>query len=231
MPLVSALRNYLGNLRKAEVGLLLLAALLLAAAALFFFGWLAEEVLEGDAKRFDDFVRIAVHSSTSPGLTRVMQGLSLLGSVASVTVLAVLAAFLFFYFHRHRAAAFLVVIMVGAGILDLSLKHAFHRTRPIPYFGMAPGSYSFPSGHALGSLCFYSGLAVILSARASRTIRIVIWTIATLLIAGIGLSRIYLGVHYPSDVLAGYSAAIFWVGTVFVIGKFFEPPPAKGPEL
>ena len=230
MPLVSVLRNYFGNQKKADVGLLLLAALLLAAAALFFFGWLAEEVLEGDAKRFDDLVRTAVHSFASPALTRVMQGLSLLGSVASVAVLTLLAAFLFFYFHLHRAATFLVVIMVGAAILDLSLKHAFHRTRPIPYFGMAPASYSFPSGHALGSLCFYSALAIILSARASHTIRIVIWTMATLLIAGIGLSRIYLGVHYPSDVLAGYSAAIFWVGTVFVIDKCL-PPAAKGPEL
>src|ERR1700737_2431585 len=113
MPLVSALRNYFGNLKKAEVGFLLLAALFLAAAALFFFGWLAEEVLEGDAKRFDDWVRAAVHSFASPALTRVMQGLSLLGSVTSVAVLTVLAAFLFFHFRLHRAAAFLVVIMVG----------------------------------------------------------------------------------------------------------------------
>jgi membrane-associated phospholipid phosphatase len=231
MSFFSALRNYFGNSKKAPIGLLLLAALVLAATALFFFGWLAEEVLEGDAKRFDDFVSPAVHSVASPTLTRIMQDLSLLGSVAGVAILTILAASLFFYFHLYRAAVFLVVIWSGAAILDLTLKHAFHRPRPIPYFGLAPASFSFPSGHALGSLCFYSALAIILTARTSRATRIFIWAVAVLLIAGIGLSRIYLGVHYPSDVLAGYSAAVVWVGMVFAIDKLFEPPAAKGPEL
>jgi membrane-associated phospholipid phosphatase len=230
MSLVTVLRNYFGHLKKAPLGLLLLAAILISAMALFFFGWMAEEVLGGDAKRFDDFARAAVHSFASPTMTRIMQGLSLLGSVASRAILTVLAVSLFLYFRLHRAAAFLLVIMAGAVILDLTLKQAFHRPRPVPYFGVAPPSYSFPSGHALGSLCLFGALAIILSATPNRTARIVIWTIAILLIVGIGLSRIYLGVHYPSDVVAGYSAAIVWVGTVFVIDKLFDAPPAKGPE-
>src|ERR1700676_193942 len=110
MSFLSALRNYSGNSKKAPMGLLLLAALVLAATALFFFGWLDEEVLEGDASRCDNFVSTAVHSLASPVLTRIMQDLSLLGSVASVAILTILAASLFFYFHLYRAAVFLVVI-------------------------------------------------------------------------------------------------------------------------
>ena len=72
----------------------------------------------------------------------------------------------------------------------------------------SPSSYSFPSGHALGSLCFYGILAAILAGRArGRGAEFCIWVATVLLVGMIGLSRIYLGVHYPSDVIAGYCAA------------------------
>ncbi|HLY91696.1 MAG TPA: phosphatase PAP2 family protein, partial [Candidatus Angelobacter sp.] len=86
------------------------------------------------------------------------------------------------------------------------------------FFGSLPNSYSFPSGHALTSLCFYGVMAGLLSARIkSLPWRIVMWTLAVLLIVSIGLSRIYLGVHYPSDVLAGYLAATLWVTGIIVL--------------
>jgi undecaprenyl-diphosphatase len=108
--------------------------------------------------------------------------------------------------------------MTGSLVLDLALKYIYHRTRPTAYFGMAPHSYSFPSGHALCSFCFYGVLAGLLSARIkSLALRIVIWCSAATLVIAIGLSRIYLGVHYPSDVVAGYLAATVWVGTVIVL--------------
>ncbi len=168
--------------RKAKIGFLLLGAILVAAAALLFFARLAEYVLEADTQRFDSFLRL-------------------------------LAISLFYYFHRPRAAALLAITMAGVASLDLVLKHAFHRVRPVAFFGTSPSSYSFPSGHALGSLCFYGALAAILSTRvAGRRARLCIWTIAILLVGMIGFSRVYLGVHYPSDVIAGYCAAIVWVG-------------------
>lgn len=230
MPIISALRNHLGQIKKAHAGLLLLVALILAAASLAGFAWLSEEMLEGDARQFDDIVRTTVHGFASPALTLVMQALSLLGSVAVTIVLTLLAAILLYYFRLRRAIVFLGIIMAGAGVLDFVLKHAFHRARPTPYFGIDPTSYSFPSGHALGALCFYGALAVILSVPAKRVARLLVWTIALLLVAGIGLSRIYLGVHYPSDVVAGYCAASVWLGMVFVIDKLFDPAFVKGPD-
>ncbi len=226
MPL-AAQRNNLGRIKKSHAGLLLLVALFLAAASLAGFAWLAEEMLEGDTRRFDDLVRTAVHGFAAPGVTHVMQALSVLGSVAVTIVLTFLAAIVLYYFHLRRAIVFLGIIMAGAGVLDFVLKQAFHRIRPIPYFGSDPASYSFPSGHALGALCFYGALAIILSVPAKRVARLLIWTLAVLLVAGIGLSRIYLGVHYPSDVVAGYSAAIVWVGMVFVIDRLLEPASAE----
>ena len=206
--------------KRVKIGFSLLGALLIAVTALFVFGWLAEEVLEGDTQKFDAVVRNAVHQLTTPGLTHLMQAFSVLGSVAVSTALSLLAICAFVYFHQARTAALVAITMLGAGVLDLALKHTFHRARPIGFFGISPSSYSFPSGHALGSLCFYGVLAAILSARVrGRAARFCIWIAATILVTLIGFSRIYLGVHYPSDVIAGYCAAAVWVGMVVFLDR------------
>jgi undecaprenyl-diphosphatase len=199
---------------------LLLGALLIAVTALFSFGWLAEEMLEGDTQKFDIFVRTAVHRHAAPGLTRMMLEFSFLGSVATVGVLCVVLLGVFFYFRRLRMAVLLGITMLGTAVLDVVLKLAFHRPRPVTFFGPTPSSYSFPSGHAFASLCFYGALAAILSARArGRVAKLCIWAAAALLVGMIGFSRVYLGVHYPSDVIAGYCAGAVWVGAVGVVDR------------
>jgi membrane-associated phospholipid phosphatase len=209
--------------KNVKSGLLLFGALLIAVAALFVLGWLAEEVLEGDTQKFDTFVRTAVHRYATPGLTRLMLGFSFLGSVAVISVLWLVAICVFLYFRRARMAAMLGIAMAGAGVLDVALKLAFHRPRPVPFFGATPSSYSFPSGHAFGSLCFYGMLAAILATRArGRSAKWCIWTGAVFLIGVIGISRIYLGVHYPSDVIAGYCAGAVWVGAVGFLDKILR---------
>ncbi len=201
--------------KKVKSGFLLLGALLVAAAALFVFGWLAEEMLEGDTRQFDAFVRTAVHQLATPGLTRSMQAFSFLGSVVAVTVMCLVAICVSLYFRHARMAVLLAITMLGVAALDIALKHAFHRPRPVAFFGPTPSSYSFPSGHALGSLCFYGILAAILAARVrGRGAKFCVWMAAVVLVGMIGFSRIYLGVHYPSDVIAGYCAAAVWVGAV-----------------
>ncbi len=200
---------------KLKGGFLFLGALLIAATALLVFGWLAEEMLEGDTQKFDTFVRTAVHQLATPGLTRLMQIFSFLGSVAAVTAMCLVAICVSLYFRRARTAALLAITMLGVAALDVALKYAFHRPRPVAFFGATPSSYSFPSGHALGSLCFYGILAAILAARArGRGAKFWVWMSAVILVGMIGFSRIYLGVHYPSDVIAGYCAAAVWVGAV-----------------
>jgi membrane-associated phospholipid phosphatase len=208
------------KLLKLNSGLLLLGALLAAVVSLFLFGWLAEEMLEGDTQKFDMSVRNAVHQHAAPALTRVMQAFSFLGSVGTVSVLCVVILGAFLYFHRSRLAALLGITMVGMGALDEALKLAFRRPRPVAFFGPTPNSYSFPSGHAFGSVCFYGVLAAILATRVRGTAaKWSVWTVAILLMAMIGFSRIYLGVHYPSDVIAGYCAGAVWVAAVGLLDR------------
>jgi undecaprenyl-diphosphatase len=195
----------------------IVTSLALAVLALFLFGWLGNEVLQGDTRHFDQVIREWVHGFASAGMTRAMNAVSLLGY--NILILELLIAFaVFAWLHWRRAAVWLAVAMTGSLALDLTLKYAYHRSRPSAFFGTAPHSYSFPSGHALCSFCFYGVLAGLFSARTkSLSWRLLIWIAAAALVAAIGLSRIYLGVHYPSDVLAGYLAATVWVGTVIVL--------------
>ena len=128
-----------------------------------------------------------------------------------LTAAAILSVIAFFVFRWRRAALWMVVTILGAVVLNVGLKYAFHRPRPVPFFVPVPYTYSFPSGHSLFSFCFYGVLAGLLAGRMqSRLGRILVWSLAALLVAAIGLSRIYLGVHYPSDVIAGYLVAGFW---------------------
>jgi membrane-associated phospholipid phosphatase len=195
---------------------LLYAGFSAAAAALLLFGYLANEVLRGETLRFDNSVRNIVHSWASPTLTYVMRGVTQLGAPRFLIVLSLVLVLWLVNMGRKRAAILLVVAAAGAVALDELLKLVFHRPRPEAYFGYPlPSSYSFPSGHAVSSCCFYGVLAAIVTARMrSRAAKIAVWTAAALMAALIGLSRIYLGVHYPSDVVAGYAVAVVWVAAL-----------------
>ncbi len=198
-----------------RIGWTLVIGLASAVVALVLFALLADWMLEGETKHFDNTVLLGIHQYASPGLTRLMRVLTILGSTSFLIMLGAFLVLLAFR-RRQRAAVLFAITMAGAALLTSVLKSGFHRTRPLPFFDIAPPhSYSFPSGHALASLCFYGALATLVSDRIQKVWgRVFIWVFAGVLIALIGFSRLYLGVHYPSDVLAGYAAALVWVMTV-----------------
>lgn len=199
---------------------LLLASLAAAVLALTLFSWLADEVFEGDTALFDARVRNWVHGFASPTLTTAMRVVSIIGYQGLIAAFVVALA-VFLWLRWRRAALWLVLTIAGALLLDLALKNTFHRPRPQPFFGDVLHDPSFPSGHALFSFCFYGVMAGLLSARLrSRWLKVLVWTLAAALIAAIGLSRIYLGVHYPSDVLAGYLAAALWVSSLVAADRW-----------
>ena len=208
----------------AVIASILSVGMVAATCALFLFAWLGEEVLEGDTLAFDNAVREFIHSFASGWLTTLMQAVTFCGSTIFLSIVSVVVIALFLRkSHKHSAALF-AVTMAGAVILNFVLKISFVRERPLPYFDTAlPTSYSFPSGHALYALCFYGSLAWIYAAHVHYKIRqFLIWSSAAILIVMIGLSRVYLGVHYPSDVLAGYAAAFVWLVAVFGADSWFE---------
>jgi len=188
------------------------------ALTLLFFCWLAEEVLERHTQQFDQGVRDAIHQYASPKLTAFMRDVTHLGDW---TVVLPVVLCLWGIFSARGARAYvrlLLITMTGAVVLENVLKLIFHRARPDPFFIAKPPSYSFPSGHALVSLCFYFLLAGMLNLQLKKQWqRIAVWIVASIVVVLIGLSRIYLGVHWPSDVLAGYAAAVVWMGTVRLV--------------
>lgn len=198
------------------VSLSLLLGLATAVATIIFFGWLSTEVLSGETRHFDDVTRDAVHRLASPAMTTAMRGISFLGSMLFLTCATAVVIIWFASRKWGREAKLLAITMAGASLLNVSLKLAFKRTRPLPFFDIfPPESYSFPSGHALTSACFFGAFAAILTARIqSRRLRLIIWVLSTTMFLLIGLSRIYLGVHYTTDVIAGFAAAFIWIFVV-----------------
>ena len=210
--------------------IVLVLGFLLALSALLFFSWIAEEMLEGDTAQFDLRVTTLVHENSTSQLTAVMKALTILGSSLVMAPLAVLTLIICCIRREFHALRTLATTFVGALLLELLLKPAFHRARPVPFFDFPmPASFSFPSGHAMFSFCFFATLAALLSARVTRRVaRLAVWCIALLLSLGIGFSRIYLGVHYPSDVLAGYAAGAVWVATVKFVNDLHHRNVQRG---
>jgi undecaprenyl-diphosphatase len=156
-----------------------------------------------------------VHSLASPLLTLLAEKVTWLGTLGVLVPFGVIAVAVLAHAGRRNGAVLLTVFMAGAVVLENGLKFSFQRMRPPPFFGSEPVTYSFPSGHALFSLCFYGGLAIVVArAVLPAAMRTGLWIATVLLVLAIGGTRIYLGVHYPSDVLGGYLVAIAWIAIV-----------------
>jgi undecaprenyl-diphosphatase len=192
---------------------------------LIFFGWLADEALEGETRHFDEATRAAVHQLASPLLTTIMRGVSFLGSTLALAIGTTIIVVRFAMLKWGREAKLFAITMIGAGLLNITLKLAFKRPRPVPFFNLtAPETYSFPSGHSLTSAVFFGALAAMLTTRVkSRRVRVIVWVVCTLMFVLIGFSRIYLGVHHTTDVIAGFAAALIWI----LVVRFVEMQLAR----
>lgn len=141
----------------------------------------------------------------------VLRSITTFGDFDMVLVLAAVAS-LVFWRRSWRAVFFTLTAVIGAGILNFAVKAAFARARPsLAEAVYEPSGFSYPSGHAMGSLALGLAIALAVSRLWPPRVARIVWVVALSYAFLIGLSRIYLGVHYPSDVLGGFAFSTAWV--------------------
>jgi membrane-associated phospholipid phosphatase len=193
---------------------------------LYLFGELADEVVNQEIFSFDRPFLLFMRDQATPFLDSVMLFFSRAGSVLVLGPIALLIMSILAHRRYWGKALFWLLATAGTVLLNIAAKHVFVRSRPDLWTSIAPETtYSFPSGHAMQSMAFVAAL-VVLGWRYRW-----IWWAA---IAGgafvlmVGLSRVYLGVHYPSDILAGWSASLAWVlGLSVVLHDHLYKPSAS----
>jgi undecaprenyl-diphosphatase len=177
-----------------------------------------KEIIEPQTQGIDLALLNQAHTLASPAVTTFMQAITMLGSAQALTIVVLVSAAILTLRRAWVEALGLIAASAGAGLLDAILKVWFHRQRPSVEWALAREStFSFPSGHAMLSLVVY-GMILYLILRLSHLflLDVAASLIALPLILGIGVSRVYLGVHYPSDILAGYLAGAIWLLAVIV---------------
>jgi undecaprenyl-diphosphatase len=213
---------------RAYLGLHGIAGLLLAVACTWLFFAIAVEVPErGAIVRVDNAVAAWLQLHGTEMGEKVFVAVSYLGAQILTAVLIAIAIVLIIR-RDWRHVAVLGITCGGGALLNGALKLAFHRARPSYAVEFQPASWSFPSGHAMDSLIVYGLLANWLGARLHEY-RAIVYIAAAVLIGAIGYARLYLGVHFLSDVIAGYSAGFVWL-FVCVTGYQFAERHRVGPS-
>lgn len=201
------------NKKVGIVVLLLLSGLAIAGAFSILFAELADEVMSQEFGLFDNFIIRLVIVNQSETMDVIMFLITETGSVwflASMTVIGV--AWLWFKSKDRWSALFFAITVAGGGLLNSALKNLYGRERPSINEAIDATGYSFPSGHSMGAITLY-GFLIFLVIRGHQN-EWVKWTISislAVLVLLIGGSRVYLGAHYPSDVVAGFIGGLVWL--------------------
>jgi undecaprenyl-diphosphatase len=208
-----------------------LATGLAACLLLFAFVVLAGEVMSGDTQAFDTRILRALRDPTDIArpigpewLEGVLLDLTALGSPTALWIIVLAVAGFLMLKARHRTAMVVLVTCASGELLTSVMKQLFNRPRPtvVPHLRLVY-STSFPSGHAMESALVYLTLAAILMrASDTRSTKIYILAIAILLTLLTGISRVFLGVHYPTDVIGGWIVGFLWASVCWLVAQQFE---------
>ncbi|MCB1333561.1 MAG: phosphatase PAP2 family protein [Roseivivax sp.] len=212
--------------RVESVSLFLIIA---AAGSLWAFIGLAEEMAEGELQGFDRWALMLLRNPADasdplgPGAVETaMRDITALGGVTVLTLLTV-AVVVALYLRRKRASAlFLLVAVLGGQVLSHVTKLAFDRPRPdlVPH-GVEVLTASFPSGHSMMATTTYLTLAVLVArVEPRKPLKLFYIALAAVVSAAVGISRVYLGVHWPSDVLAGWTLGAAWALACWTVARW-----------
>lgn len=198
------------------VGGFVLAALVLAGI-----GWLVTGPYRDYPLAFDTAIRTAIRQMRSPMWASLFLTVTKLGSTLYLTIIGCAAGIVFIFMRWFRPLFLLILVMSGQAALHHGFKWLIARPRPSALINYpTTETFSYPSGHAVASLCLYFTVAwVVTSQIETSAAKAGIWIAAIVLVFLIGMSRVYIGIHYPTDVLAGFLAAMIWTAAVMSIDR------------
>jgi undecaprenyl-diphosphatase len=202
---------------EGHLGRHLLIGLLVLLATAVAFDFITDKVFSThDIRLADAHAQVVARRLMSPRMTAIMQTISMFGSGPALVSLSLAVIAWLLKVKSHRRLYAFVLSVAGGSLVNLLLKHYYHRARPSSPLVLAHG-YSFPSGHAMEAVCFYGSLAYVIhfTIERRRRLRTAAVLACGLAVLAIGASRIYLGVHYFTDVVAGYVAGLFWMAACF----------------
>lgn len=215
------------NLLKQEAGIFVVC--LVVVLGIWGFIGLADEVREGDTKAFDDWVMNALHrgGQTTIGPSWLIEAginITALGSVAVLTLVILFAASYLRLQRKYHAMWLLVIATVSGQLLSSALKWFVGRARPDEAIHLVQVSTaSFPSGHSMLSAVVYLTIGALLAKVETRRRVKAFWIVAAMVVTVlVGLSRIYIGVHYPTDVLAGWAAGLSWALICWLAARMLQ---------
>jgi undecaprenyl-diphosphatase len=220
-----------GLLRSHHAESFVLALFLLVAAALFAFIKLASEVGEGDTTAIDAWVVRALRSPVDPALPigphwlrLAMTDVTALGGATLLTLIVIIVASYLVAIRKFATAGFVVAAISGGALCSTLLKLFFARARPDLVGQLVEvHTHSFPSGHALNSAVTYLTLAALIArTESTRAVRIYVIAVAICLTLLIGCSRVYLGVHWPTDVIAGWCLGAAWAVMCSLVARALQ---------
>lgn len=208
-----------------------LVALLLILVACWAFAEVADEALEGDARGFDEWALRVLRQADDPGraigplwLTEMARDLTALGGMLVLSLFALVISGFLLLRRMTGAACLLLSAILGGVLLNMLLKYLFDRPRPdlVPHL-MHVGSSSFPSGHSMLATTMFLTLGALLSRFVEQLrLRAYIMFVALMLSLLVGISRVFLGVHYPTDVLAGWVAGLAWAVACWLVAQTLQ---------
>lgn len=207
-------------------------AFLVASLAAFAFLRLTSEMLEGETRGFDGAILSALRQPQDlslpigpPWLTKALTDITSLGGVTVLAMITVLSAIYLLLIRKRITALFVVLSVLGGWLISNGIKIGVARPRPdlVPHL-VEVHDLSFPSGHAMVSAVTYLTIGLLLAqTQSSRAARYYFVSVAVALTFLIGISRVYLGVHFPTDVLGGWSAGAAWACLCWLVGRRFIP--------
>ena len=207
-----------------------LAGILAGAGLIAVFGMVAEEVMEGDTHRIDTAILMAFRKAGEPSspigppwLPEMMRDVTALGSYAFLTLVVVCVVGYLALIRKHALSLLMLAAVVGGMLISNALKHGFDRPRPGLDNVPEVFSPSFPSGHAtLSAVTFLTLGGLLTRANIGWRVKIYFLCIAVFLTVVVGASRVYLGVHYPSDVLAGWCIGTAWALLCWAVALWLQ---------